>query len=314
MIKKAFLAALIFAAIQLQSGLLYSQNTYEFLRVDMNARAAALAGSFVANGDDANVIFYNPAGANMLEDMPASFSYLNYFLDINSASFAISNDFGIGRFSAGLIYFDFGDFTRSDESAANLGEFGAQDLAFVLGYGNSMGENFYYGANAKFIYSGIDDYSSTGLAFDLGLMYVFPETQWNIGFSALNLGSQLDTYSGRKEDLPLDVRLGFSKRLERTPFMLFFSFNRLNEDADNFIKHFQYFTGGAEILLGKSFKLRFGYDNMKRKDMKIGGSAGLAGISGGVGIKIKDYNVDYGYSSWGMIGGLHRFSISTVFH
>lgn len=313
MIKKAFQAVLIFAAIHLQSGFLFSQNTFEFLRVDMNARAAALAGSFVANGDDANVIFYNPAGANLLADMPVSFSYMKYFLDINSASFAISNEYGIGRVSAGLIYFNYGDFTRSDGSAVNLGEFGAQDMALILGYGNSLGENFYYGANAKFIYSGIDDFTSTGLAFDLGLQYVFPETQWNIGFSALNLGSQLQSYDGVKEDLPLDMRLGFSKRLERTPFLIFFSFNRLNQDAGGFSKRFQHFTGGAEILLGKSFKLRLGYDNMKRKDMKIGGSTGLAGISIGVGIKVKDYNVDYGYSSWGMIGGLHRFSISTVF-
>jgi hypothetical protein len=314
MIKKTFQAALIFAALHLQSGLLLPQSTFEFLGVEQNARAGALAGSFVANGDDANVIFYNPAGISQHQGTPVSFSYTSYFVDISSASLAVTHDFGIGRFSAGLVYFGYGDMAKMDEYANNFGDFGAHDMAFLLGYGSQMGENFYYGLNAKFIYSGIDDYTSTGLAFDLGLQYVIPESQWNFGFSVLNLGSQLESYGGHKEDLPLDMRLGFSKRVERTPFMIFFSFNRLNEDEDNFFKHFQYFTGGAEIILGPSFKLRLGYDNMKRKDMKVGGSAGLAGISGGVGIKIKDYNVDYGYSSWGLIGGIHRFSISTAFN
>jgi hypothetical protein len=30
----------------------FGQNTYDFLRVDMSARAAALGGSFVTNNDD----------------------------------------------------------------------------------------------------------------------------------------------------------------------------------------------------------------------------------------------------------------------
>ena len=45
--------------------LTYSQNTYDFLRLDGSARAGALGGSFVSNNDDADVIFYNPAGIEL---------------------------------------------------------------------------------------------------------------------------------------------------------------------------------------------------------------------------------------------------------
>jgi len=58
-------------------------------------------------------------------------------------------------------------------------------------------------------------------------------------------------------------------------------------------------------------RIRFGYDNQERKDLKIGSTAGLAGVSLGFGFIVKKYNVDYSYSSLGSIGGLHRFGIST---
>ena len=53
-----------------------AQTTYEFLRIDMSARAAALGGSFVSNHDDVDVIFYNPAGTQFLENSPISFSFV----------------------------------------------------------------------------------------------------------------------------------------------------------------------------------------------------------------------------------------------
>ena len=39
-------------------------------------------------------------------------------------------------------------------------------MAAIIGYSNQLDENFYYGANVKFIYSGIEDHYSTGLAVD----------------------------------------------------------------------------------------------------------------------------------------------------
>ena len=98
------------------------QNTFEFLRLDTSPRAAALAGSFVSNHDDPNVIFYNPAGINSLKGTPRSFSFLKHLLDINSASLAISREFeGIGRFGAGVQYINYGSFTGADADGNKTG-------------------------------------------------------------------------------------------------------------------------------------------------------------------------------------------------
>ncbi len=75
-------------------------------------------------------------------------------------------------------------------------------------------------------YSGIEDQSSTGFAVDLGLQYLLPLSKWSFGFSILNLGTQISSYYSTTEDLPLDIRLGFSKELQHLPFRFYFSFNK----------------------------------------------------------------------------------------
>jgi hypothetical protein len=303
-----------FAGILIISSTVFAQSTYDFLKLDISPRAAALAGSFVADNDDANVIFYNPAGINLLSGTPASFSFLKYLMDINSASLSYSKEFeGVGRFAAGIQYINYGTFTRADETGTQLGDFSAGEMALLIGYGNELDKNFYYGANVKFIFSSIAGVSSTAAALDLGLHYAFPDVRWNFGLSILNVGTQIKSYYSVKEDLPLDVRVGLSKELEKVPFRFFLSFNHLNDKQNKFFDRFAQITVGGEFRLGQSMKLRLGYDTEKRKELKIGTIAGLAGISVGVGFKVKTYNVDYSFSSLGSMGGLHRFGISTNF-
>lgn len=290
----------------------YSQNTFEFLRLDGSARAASLGGSFVSNNDDADVIFYNPAGIQLLEGNPASFSFVKHLMDINLASLSYSTEYeGIGRFGAAIKYINYGTFDGYDEFGASTKEFGVNEMAVVIGYANVLDYNFYYGANIKFIYSGIEDRSSTGMAVDLGLHYSIPDKNWYFGFAVLNLGSQLSSYYSTKEDLPLDIVIGVSKSLENLPVRLSVDFHKLNQDRDDFVERFRAFTVGAEFTLSKVMKLRFGYDNERRKDFKIGTTAGIAGFNVGLGVRISDYQFDYAYSALGSVGGLHRIGIST---
>ena len=295
------------------SNVIFSQNVYEFLRLDMSPRAAALAGSFVANTDDANVMFYNPAGIGSLKDQPVSFSFVKHLLDINSASLSYSRNFEkIGRFAVGVQYINYGNFTQADEFGNKTGEFGAGDFAFTLGYSNILDKNFYYGVNVKFIYSSIASFSSSAYAFDIGLQYKIPEAKWTIGFSVLNMGSQFSSFGTNKEDLPLDMRLGFSKTLAHLPLTLYFSFNKLSAAYNTLGERFNQFTFGGEIAVSKHLSFRLGYDNEKRSELKVGSTAGFGGFNLGLGINISNYRFDYAYSSLGSIGSLHRLGISTA--
>ena len=107
------LSILFFISIKINA-----QNTYEFLRLDMSARAGALGGSFVSNNDDPDVIFYNPAGMELLTDNPISFSFVKHLLDINLASLSYSTEISdLGRFGAGVKYINYGSFIGADEFA-----------------------------------------------------------------------------------------------------------------------------------------------------------------------------------------------------
>ena len=291
----------------------FGQNTYDFLRVDMSARAASLGGSFVTNNDDVDVLFYNPAGMSFLEKDPVSFSFVKHLMDINLFSLAYSTEFeDIGRFGSAIKYINYGSFDEADEFGNRTGEFSAGELAFILGYTNEFSENFYYGANAKVIYSSIADESSSAIALDLGINYEIPNQKLNLAAAVLNLGTQLSSYIDTKEDLPLDVTIGISKRLENLPVRLSLDFHQLNKDRDELYQHLKGFSVGAEFYLSEVFTLRFGYDNEKRSDLKVGSSSGIAGFNGGLGVKVSEYSFNYGYSSLGSIGAMHRIGLATA--
>jgi hypothetical protein len=288
-----------------------TNTVFNFLRTDVSARSAALAGSFVSATNDPNVLFYNPAGLSTLDAPLGSAGFFKDLLDINSGHIAYSQEIeGFGYAGAGILYTNYGSFTETDEGGNALGSFTASDLALVLGYSNTLEENLYYGAGVKFIYSSIAGYTSTGLAGDLGLLYVIPDSRITLGASVRNIGGQTHPYMGTRENLPLDVSIGGSIVPRGLPLLLSVNFHRLNDSADNIGDRFRGFTIGGEFTLSKVLQLRFGYDNTKRKDLKVGTSAGLAGFSGGVGINVGDYRVDYSLSSLGTIGTVHRISIT----
>lgn len=298
----------------LLAGNLTAQTTYDFLRIDMSARAAALGGSFVTNNDDVEVIFYNPAGLSFLENNPITFSFVKHLLDINLFSLAYSTEFDdIGRFGGAIKYINYGTFDEADEFGNRTGEFSAGELAFLIGYTNEFSDNFYFGANAKVIYSSIADKSSSGIGVDLGVNYELPEQKLNLAAAVLNLGAQISSYINTKEDIPLDVIVGVSKRLENLPVRLSLDFHQLNKDRDEIYQHLKGFSIGTEFYLSEVFTLRFGYDNERRSEMKIGSSSGIAGFNGGLGVKVSEYVFNYGYSSLGSIGAMHRVGLSTAF-
>lgn len=302
----------ILIVLTLLSTTLFGQETspYEFLSLDVSPRAAALGGSFVANDDDPNVLFYNPAGLKNLENRPISFSFFDHIVDIKTLGLVYSHDFdNIGRFALGVQYVSYGDFDRTTEDGQILGTFGAGDFALTLGYTNQLEENFHYGISLKFIHTAIDDISSSAIAGDVGLQYEFSKKR-TIGLSIRNIGTQLSSYFDTAEDLPLDVRIGAKQKLAHLPLTLFLSLNKLNESEERFKR----FTFGGEFQLSKVLSLRIGYDNEKRDELKLGSStAGLAGFSIGLGVEVQKYNVDYAFSSLGDVGAWHRFGISTEF-
>lgn len=286
---------------------------FDFLRIPMNARAAALGNTFLTMRNDAALLFSNPGALSSLEGPAASVGFVKHLMDINAGYAVYGQKFeDLGWLSAGVTYVNYGSFDETDKFGNTLGTFGASDLALSVGYGNRL-DNLHYGAAVKLIHSYIDDYSSSGLAFDAGVSYHIPEEQIVLAAGLFNAGTQISTFGDESESLPFDVRIGAGKKLEHLPLTIMLNFHKLNEDADGFFDRFANFSLGGEFDLSDALRARVGYNNEQRDELKIGNSAKLAGFSGGFGLNIASYVVDYAYNSFGEIGAMHRFSISTMF-
>ena len=287
-------------------------SVFDFLRLPMNARAAALGNTFLTMQDDPAVLFGNPGALGTLSGPSASVGFVKHLMDINAGYAVYGQQYeDLGWFSAGIVYVNYGTMDETDRFSNKIGTFGASDLALSLGYGNRM-DNLYFGGAVKVIYSYIDDYSASGLAIDAGVSYHIPSEQMVLAAGVFNAGTQMSAYGSENESLPLDVRIGVGKKLEHLPLNIMLNFHKLNESADSFFKRFAHFSIGGEFDLSDVLKARIGYNNELRDELKIENTAKLAGFSGGFGIVIANYIVDYAYNSFGEIGAMHRFSISTT--
>jgi hypothetical protein len=284
--------------------------TYTFLRNDVGARSAALNGSFVSMTADPNTLFYNPASLVTVNSPKVSLSYFKHFMDVSEGSISFAqNAEGIGNIGVGIRYVDYGSFTETDQNLYTLGTFGASEFAVLGGYAMSIDEQTSIGASLEFIHSSIADFRSSAVAVGVGVLYQVPSENLAIGASILNLGKQLKAFASTSESLPLDIKIGITKRPEHLPVLLNLNFHKLNESRDQFFDRFRSFTLGAEFLMSESVSLRLGYNNEQRSDLKLGTSSGLAGFSLGGGILFRQYQVDYAFNSYGKIGGLHRLSL-----
>lgn len=287
---------------------------YAFLQTDYSPRSSAMGGAFFAMRGDLNGLSHNPAGLAYLDENQFVVNYADYLLDIvgGFAGYTRRID-NWGQLSAAIIYLNYGEFDETDQYAEKTGRtYGAADLAFAVSLSNYLEDRFTYGITAKYIHSSIDNYSASAAALDFGLIYDAPfEQDLFIGLSVLNLGTTLDGYVNYKDNLPFNIKLGFSKKLAHLPLELNAGINRLNEHENDFLEYFKKFSLGGEFTLSDALRLRLGYDNALHYDLETtSSSSGFAGASAGLGFIINQFRVDYAVSSIGDLGSVHRFGFS----
>ncbi len=287
-------------------------STYEFLRSDVSARSAAMAGSFVSIQNDINTMFYNPAALATLGQPQASFGFTKNLLDVNAGYAAYGQEYnGIGTFGVGVDYVNYGSFDRTDDLQNVLGTFSAGDFAMLLGYAFTPEENLNLGVTGKLIYSSIAEAHSSALALDAGALYYVPgPNPLTLGISILNLGTQLNPYLSTRESLPLDIKIGATIKPQHLPLLLSINFHRLNEQQDSFFQRFKAFSIGGEFTLSKPLRFRFGFHNERRTDLNLGTTNGMAGFSLGGGLVLQTLRFDYAYVSLGNIGSVNQLTVA----
>ncbi|TVZ50898.1 type IX secretion system protein PorQ [Dokdonia sp. Hel_I_53] len=298
--------------------------TYQFLNLMSSPRQAAMGGKVITNYDyDPDSAIYNPANINYKMDNQLAVNYVNYLSDINygTASYAYMWDRRTQVFHAGVTYINYGNFDGRDENGNATGNFGGNEAALSLGYAvNVPNTNFHVGANFKLITSTLAEYSSAGIALDIGTTYNFEEWDLNAAVVVRNLGTQLTPYVDTYENLPLEIDAGISQILPNVPIRWHLTFENLqlwniafeNESRsttdldgnvteekigflDNVVRHT---IIGIELFPRGGFNLRLGYNFRRSEELRLINQRSFAGISAGFGIKINKMRFNYAYARY----------------
>jgi hypothetical protein len=268
-------------------------------------------------------------------------SYVNWLSDVNLGYGAYARHFkGIGTFSLGMQYINYGTFTEADATGLRTGEFTAGEYALDLSYARSFHPQWTVGGSFKIIYSNLANLNSMGIALDAGAHYHSISENFQAGLVLNNMGAQILTYSeGIREPLPFEMQLGISQKLAKAPLRFTFlasnlqqydllfdeprdglpsvspggSYNTQPKD-DSFItadKLMRHIVVGAEILASENFHLRLSYNYRRRQEMGVAARGGLTGFSFGVGFKIRKFHFAWGLSQYHLAGSSNHFTVTT---
>ena len=212
-IHRALLSALFIVFLSSGFAQVGGQKTYTFLNLPTSARAAALGGDFISVRDgDVNLVTDNPALLDSTLDKHGALTYINYISDVNFGYVNYVKHYsGIGTFSGGLQYINYGKFTRADAAGNKQGTFRAGEYAMDVSMSRPIDSLFTVGGTFKLIYSSLADYNSFGFAFDFGAHYISRKKLFSAGLVINSLGSQITPYvDGSYESLPFEIQLGAS--------------------------------------------------------------------------------------------------------
>ncbi len=314
---------------------------FRFVNLPASARISALGGYALGFTDkDVSLAIMNPASLSGTLQHQISFQSSKRFGDTKGGDFTYANTFNTIKTTlwGGVHYMDYGSFTGLDAIGNKTEGFTAKENAFLIGATRQLHAHYSLGVALKYISSSFEQYQSTGLLGDVGVMYHAPDHTTNASLLIKNIGIQTSTYTGTSEDLPFEILAGLSRRLKHLPFIYGLTYRYLNRwnllyynpqeetgsifsnpsndqnntllFVDNLARHLVF---SGEFLLGKreNFRLRIGYNHMRRKDLAPKEYFNLTGVSFGFGFKVYHVRLDYGYAKYHQGGNVHHFGIST---
>ncbi len=295
-------------------------SVFSIATLEPTARGASLAGASAALPSNGILAFLeNPANLRPGSHNEIGASFLNHVSSLRTGTLAFGRHYdSLATFGVAMRFLGWGELTRADASGERTGTFSAGEFALSVGASRALNAKVRYGASVHLLRSGIDGQSASAIATDLGVFRYDPDTRLGLSASIHNLGFVMSSIGQGTDELPLDLRLGVSKRLRHLPLLISvtaYDLTDLGDDSesatvlDNLFYHLKL---GGEFQFSESFQIRFGYDHRKHQALRIKTRLDFAGVSFGTGIRVRNVGIDYGFNSWSSFGGLHRFTVSTV--
>ncbi|MBD0832804.1 type IX secretion system protein PorQ [Aestuariibaculum sediminum] len=334
MLKKIIVAFSVFTSC-FSYAQLGGEATYQFLNLVSSPRQAALGGKVLTNVDyDVTQGLFNPATINPEMDNQLALNYCSHLAGISygTAAYAYTLDRRTQTFHAGITYINYGSFDGYDEDGNTTGTFSGGETALSLGYALQIGySDFYFGGNLKLITSKLEQYNSFGTAIDLGLLYINEAIDFHAALAVRNLGTQITTYAGLRENLPFEVDFGMSQTLENVPLRWHLTLENLQEwpiarpnpsrvssdlsgnqteEEIGFIGQvIRHTIIGAEVFPEGGFNIRVGYNFRRGEELRLVDQRNFSGLSAGFSIKLNKMRFSYTHAKYSSAANSNFFGL-----
>lgn len=288
-----------------------STSVFNFLNLPTSAHTTALGGRNISLiEDDASLIFQNPALLACVSDNSLNLNFMTYMRGSKTGSASFSRIAGErGTWGVGVQFVGYGNMKGTLETGEELGDVRALDMAISGMYSYSLSERWVGAATGKIIYSKYADYTSCGLAVDLGLNYYDEEHDFSVSAVAANLGGQVKAFGEDHERLPFNLQLGFTKSLGHAPIRFSVTMVDISRWSSKYYYHvskkpkggsilMNHFCVGVDIIPTKQFYVAAGFNFRRAYEMKAAGSSHAAGLSAGAGLNIKKFKLGLAYAKY----------------
>lgn len=331
------LLTLVFSIVSLS---LFSQTKYsnEFMNIGVDAAALGMSNAVVANTNDVNSGYWNPAGLVNLEDSQIALMHSSYFANIANYDYIafakpLDDRSALGVSVIRFAVDDILDTTQliDDEGNVNydrISLFSTADYGVTVSYSRRLPvQGFSYGVNAKVIRRIIGDFANSwGFGLDAAIQF---ETQnnWKFGIMARDITTTFNAWSydeeafervrnaveGQNQELPESTEITIPKLQVGVSKSYVFNYDySLRAELDLNVR----FEENNDIIstsfasINPAFGFEFGYINMIYLRGGIGNFQNELQIDNtsenltfqpslGLGFKYKGIHVDYAFTDIG---------------
>jgi len=281
-----------------------------FTNLPVSVRAVGMGGAFVAIADDYSACYFNPAGLVQLSHSQLGSTYTDlYGWGLLKHSFLAFVEPTPTMGSGGVSWNHLSANLEPEEWSYDLWAYSYAKIIYPKNLTLRNGFSS-WGINLKYLRQIAPGEDASGYSIDLGYlnkgrkMSKMSKISW--GFNFQDIFSQIDWSTGRKEQIPSNLKFGFAWKASHK-FLLAVDLDTSLKDLPK-----QMHLGG-EWRISNNFKLRAGATKIFQK------SANLA-LSIGMGFKlrlreegIRQVNFNYAFSNNEELGNTHRFSLSFGF-
>ena len=328
MSRRLFVAVVIAFTFEVGEAQSIAKYAGEFMAIGVGGRALGLGSAYVALAGDATAGYWNPSALARINYPEAILMHderfgnlINYDYAAVAIPYGTDESLAISVTRLGIDGIPDSRNALVDNSGSgvldNLNNldyskityFNAADWAVYLSYASKYTPDLFYGVNVKLIRRNINEYTATGIGFDVGLLYS-PMPDCFIGLNAQDITTTFIAWStGTDELISPTLKIGatyyfdlfggrfapvcdIDVRFENRQFASIAHLGPISFDPH----------AGLEFDYSKLFALRVGYSDVKQLTL-------------GAGLHFRKLDIDYSFARFGQsidLGDTHRISLRFI--